>query len=82
MRNLNIKSDQAYDLAHFVAKRTGKSLTAVVVDLLQREKRALTKDELKNKWLRIAAENRRKLDPEFLNWDYNADLYDELGLPK
>jgi hypothetical protein len=82
MRNLNIKSDEAYELAHFVAERKGQSMTAVVVDLLQREKRALTKVELKEKWMQIAAENRRKLDPEFLNWDYNADLYDELGLPK
>jgi hypothetical protein len=81
MRNLNIKSDEAYELAHFVAARTGKSMTATIIDLLKREKRSLTKDELVEKWTRIAEENRRNLDPKWLNWDYDADLYDEFGLP-
>jgi hypothetical protein len=82
MRNLNIKSDEAYELAHFIAKRQGKSVTAAVTDLLKREKRELTKDELLEKWTRIGRENRRTADPKWLNWDYDADLYDENGLPK
>ena len=45
MRNLNIKSDEAYELAHFIAKRNGQSVTAAVTALLKREKGALTKDE-------------------------------------
>jgi hypothetical protein len=82
MRNLNIKSDKAYELAAFIAKRTGKSMTLVVTEALQKEKRALTKDELIEKWTRIGEENRKRLDPAFLEWDYDADLYDEWGLPK
>jgi antitoxin VapB len=82
MRNLNIKSDEAYDLAQFIAKRTGKSLTLVVTEALKKEKRSLTKDELKEKWMRIGQENAKNCDPEWLNWDYNSDLYDENGLPK
>ena len=81
MRNLNIKSDEAYELAQFIAKRTGKSMTLIVTELLQREKRALTKDELIEKWTRIGKENRARLDPKWLNWDYDADMYDENGLP-
>jgi hypothetical protein len=82
MRNLNIKNDEAYELAQFIAKRTGKSMTLIVTELLQREKRALTKDELIEKWTRIANENWERMTPEQRNWDYNADMYDENGLPK
>lgn len=82
MRNLNIKSDEAYELAHFIAKRTGKSMTQAVTDVLKREKRALTKDELMEKWARIGAENRARMSPEMRDWDYDADMYDEWGLPK
>jgi hypothetical protein len=82
MRNLNIKSDQAHDIAQFIATRTGKTLTAVVTDALIKEKRALTKDEIIAKWTKIGAENRQRLDPAFLEWDYDADMYDEWGLPK
>ncbi len=82
MRNLNIKSDEAYDLAHFIAKRSGKSVTQAVTDVLKREKRTLTKDELVIKWTRIGAENKDRLDPAFLDWDYDGDLYDSHGLPK
>jgi hypothetical protein len=82
MRNLNIKSDQAYDLATFIAKRTGKSLTLVVTEALQKEKRFLTKDELIEKWTKIAEDNWERMTPEQREWDYNADMYDEWGLPK
>jgi hypothetical protein len=82
MRNLNIKSDEAYDLAQFIAKRTGKSLSLVVTEALKKQKKALTKDELKAKWMRISQENWEKMTPEQRVWDYNADMYDENGLPK
>lgn len=82
MRNLNIKSDKAYELAEFIAKRTGKSMTLVVTEALQKEKRALTKDELIEKWTRIGRENWERMDPAMRDWDYDADMYDEFGLPK
>jgi hypothetical protein len=56
-------------------------LTAVVVDFLQREKRALTKEELTEKWMRKSQENWEKMTPEQRVWDYDADMYDEDGLP-
>lgn len=82
MRNLNIKSDQAHEIAQFIATRTGKSLTAVVTDALIKEKRALTKDELIAKWTKIGRENWERMDPAMREWDYDADMYDEFGLPK
>ncbi len=82
MRNLNIKSDEAHDIATFLAKRTGKSLKLVVTEALAKEKRALTRNELKEKWMRISQENWERMTPEQRNWDYNADLYDDDGLPK
>ena len=82
MRNLNIKSDEAHDLATFIAKRTGKTLTLAVTDALRKEKRALTKDELIEKWTRIGRENWERMSPAMRDWDYDADLYDEFGLPK
>lgn len=82
MRNLNIKSDETYDLANFIAKRTGKSMTLAVTDALKREKRALVAQELITKWTAIGKNNRDRLDPAFLNWDYNVEMYDENGLPK
>jgi hypothetical protein len=82
MRNLNIKSDEAYEIAHFIAKRTGKTMTATVIDLLKREKRVLTKDELLEKWTRIGAENRQRLNPAYLAEDHDSEMYDDWGLPK
>lgn len=82
MKNLNIKSDQAHDIAQFIAARTGKTLTAVVTDALIKEKRALTRDELIEKWTRIGRENWEQMDPAMRDWDYDADMYDEFGLPK
>jgi hypothetical protein len=81
MRNLNIKSDEAYDLAQFIAKRTGKSLTLVVTEALKNEKRYLTKDELIEKWIKRTDEIAARMTPEQRNWDYEADMYDDNGLP-
>jgi antitoxin VapB len=81
MRNLNINSDEAHDLATFIAKRTGKSLTLVVTEALAKEKRELTRDELKAKWMRITDEIAARMTPEQRTWDYDAEMYDEDGLP-
>lgn len=81
MRNLNIKSDEAYELARFIADRTGKSLSLVVTEALKKEKKALTKDELKEKWMRISQENWERMTPAQRTWDYDADMYDDNGLP-
>jgi hypothetical protein len=57
-------------------------MAATVIDFLKREKRALTKDELLEKWTRIGAENRQRLNPAYLAEDYDSEMYDDWGLPK
>ncbi len=82
MRNLNIKSDEAYQLATDIARRTGKNLTLVVTEALREKRRLLTRDELTKKWDAIMINNRARLSKEFLNENSDNFLYDEMGLPK
>jgi hypothetical protein len=82
MRNLNIKSDEAYDLAMELSEKTGKSLKLVITDALRAGKRELMRDELTRKWDKIIQEARAKQTPEQRDFDGDAMLYDELGLPK
>lgn len=81
MRNLNLKSDEAYELASRVAKTSGTSLTQAVIDALRDRDRALRKQAISDKWDRIIAENRANLTPEIRDFDADAFLYDEDGLP-
>ena len=82
MRNLNIKSDEAYELAHFIAKRKGTNLTAVVTDLLRKEKRELTIDERRERIREIAEESAKHWLPLPPGEKYDDFLYDEMGMPK
>jgi hypothetical protein len=82
MKNLNIKSDEAYELAHFIAKRKGQNLTAVVTELLRKEKRELTRDERLARIDEIARESAKDWKPLAPGEKYDDFLYDELGLPK
>jgi hypothetical protein len=82
MRNLNIKSDEAYALATEISKRTGRSLSLVVTDALRQSKRRLTKDERKKKWDGILAGNRTLLPESFLSENHDDVIYDDWGLPK
>ena len=82
MRNLNIKSDEAYDIAHFIAKRRGQSLTQAVTEALQREKRAMTAEEKIARGMAIAAEASQHWKEPWKSMDHGDLLYDENGLPK
>jgi hypothetical protein len=82
MRNLNIKSDEAYELAHFIAGRTGKNLTLVVTEALRKQEMELTHDERLAKLNAIAEESGKMWPKDLKNEDYNDFLYDEFGLPK
>ena len=82
MRSLNIKSDEAYELAHFIAKRKGTNLTAVVTDLLRKEKRELTIDERRARINAIVEESSKHWLPLAPGEKYDDFLYDEMGMPK
>lgn len=83
---LNIKSEEAHDLAKKLANATGESMTDVVVKALREQwqrTRKLTPDELVAKWSAIGAENRRRFPDMPGSADIDALLYDsETGLPK
>ncbi len=82
MKNLNIKSDEAYELAHFIAKRKGQNLTAVVTELLRKEKRELTRDERLARLNAFSEECGKLWEPLPDGVKYDDFLYDERGLPK
>jgi len=78
---MNIKSEEAYALASEIARREGVSLTQAVVDALRARQRALSTQERLAKAEAICRDFASRMTPEFKNWDYDADLYDEDGLP-
>ena len=78
---MNIKSEEAYALASEIARREGVSLTQAVVDALRARQRALSKQERLARAEAICRDFAARMSPEFKNWDYDAELYDENGLP-
>jgi antitoxin VapB len=82
MRNLNIKSDEAYELARDIARRTGKNLTLVVTDALRETHRSLTREERLAKLEEIAQKASKLWDEPWKSMDHGDILYDEWGLPK
>ncbi len=82
MRNLNIKNDEAYELASEIAKLTGKSLTLVVTEALRSSKRMMTRAEVTSKWDAIEEDNKNRWKEPFLSTRHGDLLYDEKGLPK
>lgn len=92
-RQLNIRSDRAYDMAHRRARVTGRTVTAVVEDALSATEpdraapaesaapltaaQQATRDILQ----RIIARARESSASANLTSDH-GDLYDENGLPK
>lgn len=90
-KQLNVRSDAAYDTATKLARRLGTTTTEVVVraldDLSRKTYRASTYDELsveQKAWvdriLGMAAEVRKTLPPGVTS--DHGDMYDENGLPK
>ena len=84
---LNIKSDEAYDLAARLAALTGQSLTTAVTEALRQQveiqERSRDKEALFQEILGLAAEIRAELVKDGQPLDLNTDLlYDnETGLP-
>jgi antitoxin VapB len=82
MRNLNIKSDEAYELARDIARRTGKNLTLVVTDALRETHRSLTREERLAKLRAISEECAPLWEEPWKSTPHGDILYDEFGLPK
>ncbi len=83
---LNIKNPEAHKLAAELARRTGVSMTEAVTEALREKLAALQAVESKEARLaaimEIADRCASHLTPEALAFDIDAELYDELGLPK
>jgi antitoxin VapB len=83
--SLNLKSDEAYRLAHELAERTGESMTrAVVVALrerLERMERRPQQNRL-DRLLAIAKGCREEWKEPYRSVDHGDLLYDERGLPR
>jgi antitoxin VapB len=88
-RQLNIRSDEAYKLAHRLAKQRGQTVTEVVTDALRREQgdhvpTPEVSPEQAAKTIRIlleASERSAKAAKPGSTSDHSY-LYDEHGLPK
>lgn len=86
-RQLNIRSDEAYEIAHRAAKQSGKSVTEIVTEALRARHGPSAREvspEDAAETLKILTElsregGRRKKPGATSNHD---DLYDEFGLPK
>jgi len=83
---INIKNEEVSRLANELAKETGDSITDAVgkavsekLALLHRKK---SREGIAEKLEQIGRECASLAPKEWLTWDYDADLYDEKGLPK
>ena len=86
-RQLNIRSDEAYEIAHRVAKRYGKTVTHVVTEALRHRYGRASPEvspEQAAETYRLLTELSERLAKHKLPGatSDHRDLYDEIGLPK
>jgi len=81
---INIKNPEVTRLVNELARETGETVTDAVrkaaserLARLHRQKQGVAE-----KLRAIADEVAKHASKEWLTWDYDADLYDEKGLPK
>jgi antitoxin VapB len=87
-RQLNIRSDEAYERAHRLARRRGQSVTEVITDALRRAEEQAPRPEVTPEEAaetfrilnELAREGGRRKKPGATS--DHSDLYDEFGLPK
>jgi hypothetical protein len=79
---LNIKSEEAYDLASKIAEAEGVSLTQAVIEALRMREREVSKEARLAKVMELCRESRALMSPALLAMDIDDFLYDENGLPK
>lgn len=82
---LNIKNEEAHRLAQELARLTGESMTAAVMEAvrerLDRVRRANGKDRAE-RLLAIGRDCASRLKEPFRSVDHGELLYDERGLPR
>ena len=83
---INIKNEEISSLINELARETGETITVAVgtavkerLEQLRRKKR---REGAAHEAMKIARDIKSRMPPEWLTWDYDADLYDEKGLPK
>ena len=83
--SLNIKNPEAHALAAAVARGTGQSLTAAVVEALREKLQRLGEDAqpgLAEDLLRIGRDCAGRLPRPVRQIDHGELLYDDKGLPR
>lgn len=84
--SLNIKNEETHRLVRRLAELTGQSQTGAVEDAVRRRLDELDADGEQARRLRlltdIAARAGAALDSDWRNTDWDAELYDENGLPR
>ncbi|NWF83864.1 MAG: type II toxin-antitoxin system VapB family antitoxin [Bryobacteraceae bacterium] len=85
-KSLNLKSAEAYSLAHRVARITGESMTQAVTVALRERLARLDKRprnaSLADDLMAIGADCAARLSSRTKRLDHGALLYDEKGLPR
>jgi hypothetical protein len=85
-KQLNIRSDEAYEIAHRAAKKSGKTITEVVTQALRETHGPVAREvppeeaaETFRVLMELAREGRRRKKPGATS--DHSDMYDEFGLP-
>lgn len=81
---LNIKNADVTRLANELARETGESITDAVGKAVEERLARVQRQRqgVYEKVMAIAHDFASRAPKEWLTWDYDADLYDEKGLPK
>jgi antitoxin VapB len=83
---INIKNEEVTRLANELARETGESVTVAVgravSERLARLHQKASRKGVAERLEQIGRECASLAPKEWLTWDYDADLYDEKGLPK
>lgn len=82
---MNIKNDEAQELAHELSELTGESLTAAVTEAVRERLERVRNSQgagLADRLLRIGKDCAAHLKEPFKSADHGDILYDEQGLPR
>lgn len=84
--SLNIKSRQAYDLASELARLTGRSMTAVVIDALRQQRELIHRQQQKEaraqELMTIAQRCAVHIKQPVAAETHGDMLYDDQGMPQ
>jgi len=85
--SLNIKNEETVRLVRELADELGLSMTAAITEAVRARLGVVHAERAEDgvdwdKVLALAAEMREMLGEEYMSQDFDALLYDEMGLPK